>query len=153
MMNRKLIVFLLVIFPSILWAQKQMAWNKPLYDAYPYHFGFAFTVGELDYSVSFSDAFKSNELGGTGGVDSVYSIEGSGKAIFGASIVGNLRLTDNWDLRFIPGLSFGQRNLTYIMLDSKIGDTVSHTMKIESTFLQFPLMIKYRSVRESNYRP
>jgi len=165
MMNRKFVIFFLLIIPSFLWAQKQQAWNKPLYDAYPMHFGFAFTAGVLDYSVTHSEAFITNKLVlspitfNNVKYDSVkvYSIEGNGKAIFGASIVGNLRLNDNWDLRFIPGLSFGQRDMTYLLtrLNSATNtvDTVSHTMKIESTFLQFPLMIKYRAIRESNYRP
>jgi len=146
----KLIVILLLI-PFSLLAQKDKPWNKPLYDAYPFHFGFAFTGGVLDFSVTHSDAFVVQ--------DSIRSIEGKSRFLFGASIVGSLRLTDNLDLRFLPGLYFGQRDLEYLVrkniLPNSSGDEgyTFHTMKIESTFLQFPLLLKYRSSRQNNYRP
>lgn len=138
---------LLILLPVLLSAQKSKVWNKPLYDAYPYHFGFSFSTGVLDFSVAHDIQFNQ--------FDSVYSVEGSAKPIFGASIVGVLKLNENLDLRFLPGLSFGQRDLKYLYKYTEGEDTVftSHTMKIESTHLQFPLLIKYRSTRENNYRP
>jgi hypothetical protein len=137
------------MLPLSLFAQKAKVWNKPLYDVYPYHFGFAFTFGILDFSVAHSNYFLHQPDTST-----IFSIEGQAQPFFGASMVSNLRLNDNLDLRFIPGLHFGQRKLTYIMLDeADHSKTVSHTMKIESTFLQFPLLLKYRAVRQNNYRP
>jgi hypothetical protein len=147
-MMKKIIFFVfLVLIVTGVNAQKKKAWNKPFYDSYPYHFGFAFTMGELDFSVKHADNFNT--------LDSVFSIEGRPGAMFGASMVLNLKLADNWDLRFLPGLLFGQRKLNYIMKKPGNADTnrVSHTMKIETTLLEFPLLVKYRSTRESNYRP
>lgn len=147
-MSLRKLLFILLFIPVTLFAQKSKPWHKPLYDALPYHYGFAFSGGVLDFSVSNSAIF--NDL------DSVYSVEGHTKPLFGASMVGNLRLNENWDLRFIPGLYFGQRNLDYLVLDNVTGNDStfkSHTMKIESTLLQFPVLVKYRSVRENNYRP
>ena len=146
-MQLRKIVILLILLPLGLFAQKKKPWNKPLYDAMPYHYGFAFTGGILDFSVTHSATFNS--------FDTVYSVEGIAKPLFGASIVGNLRLNENWDLRFLPGLYFGQRNLDYLLSEINGIDTsyYNHTMKIESTILQFPLLVKYRAVRESNYRP
>jgi hypothetical protein len=147
-MSLKKLLFILLFIPVTLFAQKSKPWNKPLYDVLPYHYGFAFSGGVLDFSVSNAAIF--NQL------DSVYSVEGQAKPLFGASMVGNLRLNENWDLRFIPGLYFGQRNLNYLVLDNTtLTDTsfISQTMKIESTLLQFPILLKYRSVRENNYRP
>ncbi|MBQ4231384.1 MAG: PorT family protein, partial [Salinivirgaceae bacterium] len=88
--------------------------------------------------------------------DTVYSVEYSGGALFGASMVFNLKLADNWDLRTLPGLAFSQRTLTYLLDDELVEPDKalrSHKMKIETTLLQFPTLIKYRSTRESNYRP
>ncbi|MFA6400569.1 MAG: porin family protein [Salinivirgaceae bacterium] len=147
-MKKLIILFLLI--PLSLFAQKSKVWNKPLYDAFPFHFGFAFTFGVLDFSVEHSDYFL-NQLEDS---STIFSIEGQAKPLFGASMVSNLRITDNFDLRFIPGLHFGQRDLTYLMVSDKTPyDTISHNMKIESTFLQFPLLLKYRAVRQNNYRP
>ncbi|PKP08722.1 MAG: hypothetical protein CVU09_14280 [Bacteroidetes bacterium HGW-Bacteroidetes-4] len=147
-MRLKKLIFILFIIPIGLYAQKPKAWNKPLYDVYPYHFGFAFSFGVLDFSVKHSDYFLNQNP------DSIFSVEGIAKPLFGASMVTNLRLTENLDLRFIPGLYFGQRDLNYLHIpETGTTDTSMHTMKIESTFLQFPLLFKYRSTRENNYRP
>ncbi len=151
MQKISIIAFMLFITVAAM-GQKTKVWNKPLYDAYPYHFGFSFTTGMLDFSYNPSDALIDN--------DSVYSVEGTPGAVFGASMVTNLRLGDNFDLRFLPGLLFGQRKLTYHLnektyLNPLAPDSsfVYHTMNIESTILQFPLLLKYRATRENNYRP
>ncbi|MBI9066454.1 MAG: PorT family protein [Salinivirgaceae bacterium] len=148
-MKIKTIIFLLFLLPTILLAQKSKVWNKPLYDAYKYHFGFAFSGGLLDFSVTHSENFMSDTT--------INSIEGQARPLFGVSMVSNLRLNENFDLRFTPGLYFGQRNLVYNHnVLNKTDSTYSpqqHVMKIETTFLQFPLNIKYRAVRENNYRP
>lgn len=149
MILRKLF-FILLLFPLVLSAQKSKVWNKPLYDAYRYHFGFAFNVGLLDFSVIHAKDFASSP---------VYSVEGTAGPTGGVSMVGNLRLGDHFDLRLTPGMIFGQRNLNYwydTTLNINAVDTaVTHfqNMKIETTYLQFPLGIKYRAERENNYRP
>ncbi len=144
---KKGIILLLLLIPATIFAQKAKVWNKPLYDSYRYHFGFAFSLGVLDFSVDHSDDFNNLDV-----MDSVYSVVGHAKPIFGASIVGNLKLNNNFDLRFIPGLSFGQRDLQYLVKGEGV-DFMYVNRVIESTFLQFPLLVKYRAVRENNYRP
>lgn len=144
MKRKNVILLLMFLLPFSLFAQKKKLWNKPLYDAYPYHFGFAFSLGILDFSVDHSLDFAHS--------DTMYSVLGKPKAVFGAYIVGNLKLNNHFDLRFIPGISFGQRDLEYLV--KKENNTFDyHNMRIESTFLHFPLYIKYRAIRESNYRP
>lgn len=150
-MSLKNLFFILLIIPVTLFGQKSKPWNKALYDAMPYHYGFAFTGGVIDFSVSHVANFYQMADSIT-----VYSVEGQAGAIFGASMVANKRLNENWDLRFIPGLYFGQRNLNYLYTEKIVGDTAtmkSHTMKIETTLLQFPLLLKYRAQRQNNYRP
>jgi hypothetical protein len=147
-MRLKKLIFIMLMLPLALFAQKSKVWNKPLYDAYPYHFGFAFNLGVLDFSVKHSDYFASAAN------DSIFSVEGQARPLFGASMVANYRLSNSFDLKFVPGLYFGQRDLNYLYIPEQgLTDTVLHTMKIESTFLQFPLLIKYRAVRQNNYRP
>lgn len=149
-MAKKLILILVLTFAvaSGAVAQKKRPWCKPFYDAEPYHFGFAFSLGKSGFCVSYSGEFNN--------LDTVYSVEYSGGALFGASMVFNLKLTDNFDLRTLPGLSFSQRTLSYLLEDDEISLDKAlrkHDMKIESTLLQFPTCIKYRATRESNYRP
>lgn len=149
MVKRLSLIFLLIlVVAGGVSAQKKKPWCKPFYDAEPYHFGFAFSLGKTSFCVSHSDEFNT--------LDTVYSVEYSRGALFGASMVFNLKISDNWDLRTLPGLAFTQRTLTYLLNDDLVpsdGALRSHDMKIESTFLQFPTLMKYRSTRESNYRP
>ncbi len=69
---------------------------------------------------------------------------------FNIGIVSNLRLADQWDLRFIPTLTFGDRNLIY--QGFKNGSPITRTQPLESTFIDFPLHLKYKSVRMINTR-
>ena len=68
---------------------------------------------------------------------------------FHVGIVSNLRLTDNLDLRFLPGIALGQRKILFYDNDQNV---VSE-MKIESTFIDLPLTLKYRATRINNTRP
>lgn len=149
MLKRLLLIFTLICtMVCSASAQKKRPWCKPFYDAEPYHFGFAFSLGQMSFSISHSDAFNT--------LDTVYSVEYSGGALFGASMVFNLKLSDNFDLRTLPGLAFSQRTLTYLLNDDQVPPEQAlrkHNMKIESTLLQFPTLVKYRATRENNYRP
>jgi len=67
---------------------------------------------------------------------------------FQVGIVSDLRLSENWNLRFLPGISFGQRNFAFYNDTTKVTE-----MKIESSYLEFPFIFKYRSERMNNFRP
>ena len=70
---------------------------------------------------------------------------------FNLGIVSNLRIGKYTDLRFIPTLVFGERHLYYQFIDS---NQVSNEKikKIESTLIDFPIYIKYKSARYNNFR-
>ncbi|MDD4748205.1 MAG: porin family protein [Salinivirgaceae bacterium] len=150
MVKTKYISILVLLFATtitIAMGQKRQVWNKPLYDEYPYHFGFALGVNTFTLRTVNSSTFFE--------LEDIYSIESERQPGFSILMVGNLRLAHNLDLRFTPGLIFGQRNLHYLIdtvHDSQIQLT-EHVMRIESTYATFPLLLKYRSIRLNNYRP
>lgn len=82
------------------------------------------------------------------------SIESNPNFGFAIGIVSNLRLGNYFDLRFIPSLSFGERDLSYVILAKRAGitDTLSITKPIQSTFIEFPLYVRYKSARLNNMR-
>ena len=69
---------------------------------------------------------------------------------FQVQIVSDVRLGENLNLRFLPGISFGQRALSFYRLSDGSEDI---TMDINSAFLDFPLSLRYSSIRLNNYRP
>jgi hypothetical protein len=83
--------------------------------------------------------------------DSALVVTPDGQTGFNLGIVTNLHMGNNFDLRFTPTLSFCQRNLNYQIIDAK--KKQSEVVKIvESTFIQFPLDLKFKSNRINNYR-
>lgn len=133
---------LIFIFPQMTFAQKHPhIENLPKFDLKPYHFGFALCVNKMDFAIKPVENYVN---------DSLFVIETHPQWGFNIGIVSNLRLGEFCDLRFIPTLSFGQRNLIYtLQYDTTIVQT---NKKIESTFIDFPLLLKYKSRRLNNAR-
>lgn len=112
--------------------------NLPNYDYKNWHFGFtlgfndmnfiAWPVKNLDYDTK------------------VLVIEPVSSQGINVGIVANKRLNDYLDARFVPTLSFGERKLRYVILEE---DTIhqQYLKTIESTFLDFPFTLKYKSKR------
>jgi len=83
--------------------------------------------------------------------DTLYGIESTPELGFNIGIVADLRLSEYMNLRFIPSLAFGERNLNYfIKFDNQIIANVAK--KVESTYIEFPLELKLRSQRMINTR-
>jgi hypothetical protein len=68
---------------------------------------------------------------------------------FNVGLVGDLRLQEYINLRFEPGLYYSQRNLTYTGFARKI----DAEREVRSTYIDFPLLLKFSSKRTGNIRP
>lgn len=80
--------------------------------------------------------------------DTLKTVIAEPKSGFNLGIVTDLRLHKYITLRFVPSLSFAERNLQYYYEGY---DTIIRTKTIESTFLNFPLDLKLRSKRVNNF--
>lgn len=133
------VIFLLNNF--ILSGQKQKPKNESWYDEKPLHFGFSLGFNSMDFDITPSQQnFR---------IDSLYpevSILNPGINI---QIVTDLRPADRLDIRFLPGVSFGQRVIRFYKNEVLVNDQ----QKLESSFLEFPLLLKYKGVRLNNVRP
>jgi hypothetical protein len=121
--------------------QKQKPKNESWYDEKLLHFGFSLGFNTMDLNVTPNqDYFSSDSL-----LPEV-SILNPGINI---QIVTDLRPSKYLDIRFLPGVSFGQRNLRYYRNRSVYNDQ----QRIESSFLEFPLLLKFKGDRLNNVRP
>ncbi|MBF6607805.1 MAG: PorT family protein [Flavobacterium sp.] len=68
---------------------------------------------------------------------------------FNVGLVGNLRLHEYVDLRFEPGLYYTQRNLIFPGFDN----VLDARRDVKSTYIHFPLLLKFSSLRTGNLRP
>lgn len=144
-MNKiKFILFLTLLgFSGLkLSAQKLYPENLPNFDKRLFHFGFSLGVNSTDFTIR----RKPNLFQ----FDSLMVLESQRQSGFNLAIVSDLHLGPYFNLRFVPALSFAQRNLEYTF---NRGDTASimRVKPIESTFVEFPLHLKYRSARLNNF--
>jgi hypothetical protein len=91
-------------------------------------------------------------------VDSAYLFNMEATPTFGfvIGIVSNLRLGEYFDLRFTPSLTFGERNLDYTIqsyYDTPEPKMLYVTKNIQSTFVEFPLWVRFKGKRIHNVRP
>ena len=159
---KKALIFLTVML-NIGCAYSQRGYqNLKDYDYEPYHFGFVLGINQMGFAIKqniqgLNHAYNSTKFNGlTGQSDSLLSVEPTSTTGFTIGIVGNLRITDHFDLRFIPALSFGERSLvynSYILNLNSHKDSASEVFSLKSTMLEFPLSLKYKGNRINNARP
>ncbi len=116
--------------------------NLPGFDDRRYHFGFLLGVNSAG---SYLDPKLNTTFS-----DSLLHMYPGNAAGFNLGIVTQLKLLNNFSLRFVPSLSFQDRVVNY---EFKAGpDKVdTYVKRIESTFIDFPLHFKYRSNRINNF--
>jgi len=137
-----ILIFITASFESVN-AQRIIVKNQEKYDKQWIHFGFLLGTNKTNFKVSRAENLLQN--------DSVLFLSADGQTGFDLGIISHLKLAENFDLRFTPMLAFSQRNINYNMT-VKVSGSNAVTKKIESTFIQFPLLIKSKSNRVNNYR-
>jgi hypothetical protein len=150
-MKRTLLLSLCILSYSVISAQIEKPQNLRNYDKETLHFGFSVGLSTADFTLRNSDDFFN-----TNSIDQIYAIENTQSPGFQLGPLSSLRLGEYFELRLLVYLTFAQRNLQYYILkDTSNGNFIydNHEMKISSTFLEFPLQLKYRSVRINNVRP
>lgn len=136
---------ILIVFTTLsslgTYAQGERIGNLPNYYKGPLHFGFTLGVNRGNFLIKPTQNFER--------YDSLKWVRSNPKTGFNLGIVSELRLHDYIVLRFVPNLSFAERNLDYYFAGIK--DTIIKSKRIESTFINIPLDIKLRSKRVRNF--
>jgi hypothetical protein len=134
---RKIIVT--VLFLVSVCSSVEAQERNPLYDLTKIHFGFAINGNQAKMRYTTSPDYLSLDT-----MRGISAVEFPG---FGVGGIMNIRIADYWDLRTMMNITFAQRNLEYTF---KNGEKKEIT--IESTYLEFPLLVKYKSKRHRNVR-
>jgi len=125
-------------------AQKRTSNNRVLnyqqHDDRAIHFGFCVGLNVMDFSVthSYENYLKDGLLANVTELSMGFHIQ----------VVSAARLTDNLELRFLPGVAFGDRSLSFYKGDQLYGKP----QKLESSYVELPWLLKYKSKRVNNYR-
>lgn len=149
---RLFVLFLLLACSLTLFAQKgkKKVANLRSFDERPLHFGFLIGFNAMD--------FRAYNSGYTNGDNkTLYGDVQQLKPGLNIGIVASYRLRKDLNLRFLPGISFGQRDISFIEY-TNVGTPretaeVLDPLHIKSTFLEFPLLLKHNAWRMHNAKP
>lgn len=139
---KKYITLLFFLTSTLLMAQESKVKNLQRFDQKKIHFGFSLGVNSAHMSVHRKPY---NSLR-----DSLASIDVISQSGFNLGIVSEFHLHKYFGVRFVPTLVFGQRNFDYKFVDP-MGEVYIESEIVESTYLDFPILFKYRSARLNNF--
>lgn len=142
-MSKKLLITLLIITSTVSNAQvfsrsmfaKNALLNLENFDKQRIYFGFYLGFNNYDFKID--KKYDDEEII----VDS--------QTGFNVGLITDLRLTEYINLRFEPGLSYGQRNLHF----PHFTNSVDALREVKTTNIHFPLLLKFSSKRIGNIRP
>ena len=162
----KIIAITLLLIAAVVpaQAQRRVIHYLPKYEQEPYHFGFLLAYNQMMYTVKTVEDYQNipqpanSWPNGNYNIPStqnlyVYNIETLQTPGFTVGIIGSKRLGRYFDLRLIPSLSFSERRMRYDVAVKNLDGEITmktFTKSIGTTFVEFPLNIKYRSKRYNN---
>ena len=123
------------------YGQKAKPKNKSLYDEKIFHFGFSLGFNTMDLSITPSQDYYAK--------DSLFADVTMLRPGINIQVVTDFRPAKYMDIRFLPGVSFGQRTVQYYKNQRLYNDQ----QRLESSFLEFPLLLKLKGERLNNVRP
>ncbi|MBC8152621.1 MAG: PorT family protein [Bacteroidetes bacterium] len=109
------------------------------YDDKPIHYGFFFAAPTTHFKITHSDAFQT--------ADSAYRISSPNTMGFRVGFIFNAYMNDRFDFRSNPSVSLYSRTVNF---DYPGG--LQKSEKRESTWLNVPILFKYKSERRTNSR-
>jgi len=140
MRRGNLLFFLFLLFTVPARAQRNPL-NMADHDDKKYYFGITFGLNYSTYQVNFSNSFAQN--------DSIKKIQPYWQPGFNLGLLGNLKITNFIDIRFVPSLEFSEKKLVF---EYGVPNDSTSTRSIESIYMHLPLQLKFKSERIKNFR-
>ncbi|RHJ92491.1 porin family protein [Parabacteroides bouchesdurhonensis] len=122
-------------------AQKEKVKNQPYADLKWFHLGFHVGLHAQDLLLTNSGVTTNGETW--------FAEIPSYSPGFSVGVIGDLYLNPYFNLRLTPTIHFGDKK--FIFREQSTGE--EFTTNTRSTYLSFPLDIKYTALRLNNYRP
>ncbi|WP_299162743.1 porin family protein [uncultured Tenacibaculum sp.] len=120
-------------------AQQEKVLNLPSFDKPLFHYGFYLGLNSNGYKVGYKPSGFNNA-----------EIEVKSSVGFNVGLIADLRLHNNVNLRFEPGLMSNTKTLTFKHI---VGSDNVKTREVGATYLHLPLILKLSTNRLNNIRP
>ena len=140
-MMRLIGLFLLVSSMAVGQSYKWARQHNPLYDNRKISYGFSIGIHTSSYQLNYADRFVTQDF------DTVHSVVPTFNPGFSLGFLVNLRLHEFLDLRLMPKAGFYDHELVY-----RYTDRSEKSQLVETTIVEFPLLLKYKSMRRGNVR-
>ncbi len=146
LLSRKIILCLLLLSASAAVSNAQVfnrfaRENNPNYDNRKISYGFLIGIHTTAYQVKYSDRFVTNDY------DTVFAVLPPWRGGFSLGFIVNLRLNEFTDLRLMPKVAFYEHKLEYLYTNETM-----ESQLVETAMVEFPLVLKYKSMRRGNIR-
>ena len=122
-------------------AQKERVKNQPYADLKWFHLGFHVGIHTQDLLLTHSGVTTDGETW--------FAEIPSYSPGFSVGVIGDMYLNPYFNLRLTPSIHFGDKKFTF--REQETGE--EFTTNVRSSYLNFPLDIKYSALRLYNYRP
>jgi hypothetical protein len=140
----KIILTLCLIGNVLLCEAQRTRWvqrNNPNYDDKKLTYGFLIALHTSTYQVDYADKFITQQF------DTVHSVNPIWSSGFSLGFIVNYRLSEFFDLRLTPQVAFYEQRVRYQYTDETFAEET-----VESTMVEFPVLLKYKSERRGNIR-
>lgn len=140
---RKIIVSTFFLLFTVIYvsAQGNFQLNLPNSDSKWLHYGFTIGVHSSSFQLKYDDQFVTNEF------DTVHSIQPQGSFGFSLGFLSDFRLHDQVNFRTQVRVAFSEYKTTFFRTNAN-----PDVQTIEATYIEIPLMLKYKSERHKNFR-
>jgi hypothetical protein len=120
--------------------------HNPNYDDRTITYGFSIGLHTSAYQVNYSNKFVTPNTS-LPKLDTVHSVQAVFTPGFSLGFLVNYRINEFFDLRLMPKAGFYSHRLYYYFTNAP-----TQSQFVEQTLVEFPLLLKYKSMRRGNVR-
>ena len=140
MLRKFLVLSLLLGCFAVTFGQREKVLKLPNFDKPLFHYGFYLGMNNNGYKISYKPSFIDKP-----------DIEVTSSIGFNVGLIADLRLHNNLNLRFEPGLMSNTKTLVFNHISGS--NETMKTREVSATFLHLPIVLKASTNRINNVRP
>ena len=148
-------MFTLCLTVLMAMAQERKVQNKPYTDLRPLHLGILVGMNLQDIELENVGPQSILQEDGTMKTQTIVCDDDKWNAGFSVGVLADLRISQHLNLRFTPTMHFGAKHLTFYNMTELTaeGRLTELTQDVKTTYMSFPLDLKFSAERWNNYRP